>query len=179
VGKTSHSSDSVEQGSTWFDLMTGYLKWKVIGPDINNPFKPPIPLANLSRMLNQREYLCQHVTIRCMCDGYEVMMIVNPNLPRVVSNHPCISTIPIAHIIDYLQRYHLDDFIEAELEKLEAEIREQVEHRKKNMELERQAESATSKSIFGDKKGDREKEKEKQKESSNKAGSRNYRILKR
>ncbi len=175
MGKTSHSSDSLEQGSTWFDLMTGYLKWKVIGPDINNPFKPPIPLANLTRMLNQRDYLCQHVTIRCMCDGYEVMMIVNPNLPRVISNHPCISTIPIGDIIDYIQRHHLDDVIEAELDKLEAEIREHVEHRKKHIELERQAENATGKNLFADKKG----EKEKKKEPSAKAGSRNYRILKR
>ena len=161
MGKIGHSSDSVEEGSTWFDLMTGYLKWKVIGPDIHNPFKPPIPLSNLSRMLSQREYLCQHVTIRCMCDGYEVMMIVNPYLPRIVSNHPCISQIPVGDIIDYLQRHNLDDFIGAELEKLEAEIREHVEQRKKNMELERQAENSGKRSLLGEKKDDKEKDKKK------------------
>lgn len=102
-------------------------------------------------------------------------MIVNPHLPRVVSNHPCISTIPIGDIIDYIQRHNLDNLIESELEKLETEIRAHVEHRKKNMELERQAESASGKSLLSDKKGD----KDKKNEASTKSGSRQYRILKR
>ncbi len=175
MGKTSYRSDGVEEGTTWFDLMTGYLKWKVIGPDINNPFKAPIPLSNLSRMLNQRDYLCQHVTIRCMCDGYEVMMIINPNIPRIVSNHPCISTIPVGVIVDYLQRHHLDQVIESELEKLEAEIREHVEHRKQNMELDRQTATANRNGLLGERKDD----KDKKKDSNSKGGSRQYRILKR
>ncbi len=109
-------------------------------------------------------------------------MIVNPNLPRVISNHPCISTIPVGDIIDYLQRHHLDAVIEAELEKLETEIHQHVEQRKKSLELERQAENVRGKSLLGERKVDKEKEKEKEKEKkdqNSKGGARNYRILKR
>ena len=182
--KSEYDSEVIKDGGTWFDLMTGYLKWKVIGPDIHNPFKAPHSLANLTRMMTQRDYLCQHVSVRCMCDGYEVMMIVNPSLPRVISNHPCINTMPMGDIIDYLQRHHLDDFIEAELNRIQEEIREHVAERKKQVELELKSAPPETRGLLPErKKSDQESAKKqdggKKKDGPGKSGTRNYRILKR
>jgi hypothetical protein len=188
VDKSGDNLENSTGGSTWFDLMTGYLKWKVIGPDIQNPFKTPQTLANLHRMLTQRDFLCQHVSVRCMCDGYEVMMIVNPNLPRIVSNHPCINTMPLGDIIDYLQRNNLDDFIEKELERIQVEIREHIEERKKSAALDLQTRDSETRGLLtGKKEGGQDRSGAKgsentasaNKSSAGKSGNRNYRILKR
>ena len=116
---------------TWFDQMTGYLKWKILGPDINNPFKKPIPLHTLNRMASNREYLNQHIQVRCMCDGYEVMIISNPSQPRVISNHPCITGMDRGAIVDYIKRVALDEFIDQEIDRIEEEIRNHVRGRAK------------------------------------------------
>lgn len=121
---------------TWFDHMTGYLKWKVIGPDINNPFKTPIPFHVLNRMANQRDFLSQYIQIRCMCDGYEVMIIINPNQPRIVSNHPCISGMDRGEIVDYVRRSGLDEFIDDEIDRIEKEIQEHLTSRNRESDEE-------------------------------------------
>jgi hypothetical protein len=174
IGETSEA-EAAEAGSTWFDRMNGYLKWKVIGPDIHNPFKPPPALSVLSRMANNREFLCQHISVRCTCDGYEVMRISNPNIPRIESDHPCITTTPIDEIIFYLQRHHLDEFIETELNRLQSEIKNYLAERKATLELEQQAKRAESRGRLLPV----EQEKDKKKVPENKTGSRNYRIIKR
>lgn len=119
---------------TWFDQMTGYLKWKIVGPDIHNPFKTPLPIHLLNRMSNSREFLNQHIQIRCMCDGYEVMMLSNPNHPRISSNHPCISAVDQHLIVDYIQRAGLDQIFDAEIDKIQEEIREHLSTRGKEKE---------------------------------------------
>lgn len=135
---TSPSMEGTEQieesRKTWFDHMTGYLKWKILGPDINNPFKTPLPLHQITRMANQRDYLAQHIQIRCMCDGYEVMIIANPGNPRVISSHPCISTMPQDIIIDYINRTGLDEYINSEIDRIGNEIREHLKTRSKEKE---------------------------------------------
>ena len=131
------------EGSTWFDHMTGYLNWKVIGPDITNPFKTPHTLGTLNRMASQRDFLCQFVSIRCMCDGYEVMIISNPEKPRVLSNHPCISNMEVTEIVDYLHRHNLDDFIASQIDQIEQEIREHVTQRREELRDEQSKDGST------------------------------------
>jgi len=121
---------------TWFDHMTGYLKWKIIGPDIHNPYKTPLPFHTLHRMAHQRDFLNQFVQVRCMCDGYEVMIIMNPNQPRIISSHPCISQMDRGDIVDYIRRAGLDDFIDTEIDRIQAEIIEYLHMREKDMDSE-------------------------------------------
>ena len=128
---TEGNTELEESKKTWFDHMDGYLKWKILGPDINNPFKTPLALHVITRMATQREFLAQHVQVRCLCDGYEVMIITNPANPRVVSSHPCISTMSQDVIIDYINRTGLDEFISLEIDRIEAEIKNHLNNRSK------------------------------------------------
>jgi hypothetical protein len=127
-------TNTTVSAKTWFDHMTGYLKWKVLGPDINNPYKTPLPYHSLNRMTIQQDYLAQYIQIRCMCDGYEVMVIANPANPRIISNHPCISTLDHTVIVDYIHRAGLDQFIESEMDRIRNEIKEHLGKRTKDRE---------------------------------------------
>jgi len=110
------------QHSTWFDYMTGYLKWKIIGPDIHNPFNTLPPLHILRRMSQQIDFLSQYVHIRCLCDGYEVMNIQNPCSPRVVTDHPSIAKLSITEIGSYMEREGLDQHVADEMARLQEDI---------------------------------------------------------
>jgi hypothetical protein len=155
---------------TWFDHMTGYLKWKVIGPDIHNPFKTPLPIHILCRMVNQREYLSQYIQVRCLCDGYEVMIITNPNAPRVISNHPCISQMDKGEIVDYIRREGLDAVIDAEIDRIHEEITNYLKMRENEIENE---ESAAGGSTLKSKKS------KSKKQNKDENGSKNYRIVRK
>jgi hypothetical protein len=163
---------------TWFDHMTGYLKWKILGPDINNPFKSPLPLHQITRMANQRDYLAQHVQIRCLCDGYEVMIIANPGNPRIISSHPCISTMPQEVIVDYINRTGLDEFINNEIDRIGDEIRDHLKSRSKGKEeqtaiLNSKKDGKTTTAIGGS------ENKKSANESKDSSKTKAYRILKR
>jgi len=113
--------------------MDGYLKWKILGPDITNPFKTPLPFHTLHRMVNQREYLYQHIQVRCMCDGYEVMVIFNPNQPRISTDHPTLSSMKRSDIVDYIRRSNLDEHFDSEIDRIEEEIRTYLKLREKSL----------------------------------------------
>jgi hypothetical protein len=122
------------RSKTWFDHMDGYLVWKIIGPDITNPFKSPLPFPMLHRMANQREYLNQFIQIRCMCDGYEVMVISNPNAPRISTSHPTLSRMERHDVVDYIRRASLDEYFDAEIDRIQEEIRLYLRQREKTLD---------------------------------------------
>lgn len=183
------SAELRESQKTWFDHMTGYLKWKILGPDINNPFKPPVSYHLLTRMANQREYLAQHIQIRCMCDGYEVMIIANPANPRVTSSHPCISSMPHDLIFDYITRAQLDEFIEEEIDRITEEIKEHLAKRTQEraeylsqLSAKKRAKTADGLSAIGKdpaKDGNAAKESGPSKGAKDSSKSKGYRVLKR
>ena len=108
--------------SSWLDHMTGYLSWRVTGPDIHNPYKALPSTATLKRMTSDAPFLMQHICIRCSCDGHEVMVIVNPDAPRIQSNHPSVASLSNRDVIGYLHRNNLDQTIADEIEKIRLEI---------------------------------------------------------
>ena len=156
---------------TWFDHMTGYLKWKILGPDITDPFKTPLPFHTLHRMAKQREYLNQFIQVRCMCDGYEVMVISNPNAPRITTSHPTLSTMKRSEIVDYIRRTHLDEQFDSEIDRIQEEILNYLRLREKTLDKD---ETSFLKSKQG---GDKEAAASKRKDDS--ANRMAYRIVKR
>lgn len=119
---------------TWFDHMTGYLRWKVIGPDIFNPYKVLPPLHVLKRMTNDLDFLGQFINVRCLCDGFEVMNIQNPCLPRVWTDHPVILRLDMHIIGNYMRRTGIDEFIHSEMVRIQEEVTTLVTQAGSNLE---------------------------------------------
>lgn len=111
-----------DDGKTWLDHMTGYLTWKVSGPDINNPYKQPPTVPFLRRMLVDEGFLMSHVTVRCTCDGHEVMLLTNPTCPRIQSDHPSVSSLSTNKIMEYMLKNKIDELIFTEVDKLRVEV---------------------------------------------------------
>jgi len=127
----SKSEAPIQPTSTWFDQMTGYLDWEVVGPNLHDPFKVRMPVYLLRRMADDREFLCEYVHVRCLCDGYEVMVIENPSKPHFNSDHPCISKTAAKDIVGYLQKNAVDVYIWQQIEKIQEEIKQHVGIREK------------------------------------------------
>ena len=163
----SHSMTNLEQKSTdgdeepkrkltWFDSMEGYLEWRVFGPDIYNPYRAPYPIVQLKKMAYEPGFLGQFIRIRCMCDGYEVMIISNPFQPVVKSEHPCVRAVVPAEIFTYMEEAGVSNYVRTEMERIQAEILKYVSERVANGEAEKsEVSNDVVKKIMDKKKGEK------------------------
>ena len=127
--ESSISPDKSGTTSTWFDKMGESLIWKVIPPDILNPFKDPLPDTLLHEWINSPAALRRATCIKVLCDGYEVLFIKNLVTPMFCSEHPCITKTPFNDIVGYMQRGGVEALIEQELNRTREEIRAEIERR--------------------------------------------------
>lgn len=136
VDNKSKSDAPGQPSSTWFDQMAGYLDWEIIGPNLHDPFKVKMPVHLLRRMVDDRAFLCEYINVRCLCDGYEVMIIQNPSKPDFVSEHPCISKTSAKDIVAYLQKNAIDVYVSQQIDKIQEDIRQHLGVREKEFEEE-------------------------------------------
>lgn len=136
-----------DEESTWIDKMHGYLKWKVRGPDIHNPYAPHISNIQLNRLVNDPKYLRESIELRCTCDGYEVLVLTNLESPRIRCDHPCLNVLTTRQIVDAIGRHELDDFLQEELTKIKTELNHEIERRKKEKKEPRESSGKTLKEL--------------------------------
>ncbi len=120
--------------SNWFDKMGDVIEWKVVTPDLDSPFQMPLTervLQDLSTNEKARRKACD---LRCLCDGYEVMLIKNLNSPQFSTSHPCISSMPKNAVLAQLKLAHVEAAIASELEKLRVGALQELDRRAKEAE---------------------------------------------
>jgi hypothetical protein len=121
-----------EEEETWLDKMQGYLKWKVNGPQLNNPYAPRISDTQLKRMIGNPNYLRENLELRCTCDGYEVLLLKNLEKPRVRCDHPCLNVLSRRQIVEAIGRHGIQEFLDTQIAKVHKELVEEIERRKKD-----------------------------------------------
>ena len=87
-------------------------------------------------MVSQRDFLCQYIHVRCICDGFEVMVMYNPHNPRIQSDHPCISQIPDKTVIEYIRDKEIDKMIWAEVDRIHEEVKAHLAIREQTAKVE-------------------------------------------
>lgn len=113
----------------WFELMEGYVVWKVVGPEITNPFASPIPDNVLVQLASRSEKLMGAMTLRCLCDGHEVLQIKNLAKPIFITEHPSISAMPKDDVLRHLTVCGVEDIVRKELARIQGEIKNELERR--------------------------------------------------
>lgn len=135
----------------WFEKMDGFLNWKVIGPDIHNPFGPAISDRVLLELAHKRDVLRKQFNLRCMCDGHEVLMIKNIEAPQINTDHPCISELSRAEIFDYLDEHGVTDQINKEMDRVQQEIKDELKRRELELQAQKDLRERTRKTLTKDK----------------------------
>ncbi|RIL11798.1 MAG: hypothetical protein DCC75_01640 [Proteobacteria bacterium] len=107
----------------WLEKMGSCLSWKVIGPDIHNPYAPVLPERMLFELAYRTERLKKILTVRCMCEGYEVMQIKNLQSPMIITDHPCVNAMTYAEIYEFLEEYGVNKKVEEEITRIQEEIK--------------------------------------------------------
>ena len=113
----------------WFEQMDGFLSWKLIPPNITDPFSPPIPDHVLSELANNPQALRRLCSVKCQCDGYEIMSIKNLASPTVRTDHPCITTMPQREILEYMNRSGITQRIAEEIDNVRTQIEGELKRR--------------------------------------------------
>ncbi|MBN8550072.1 MAG: hypothetical protein J0M12_12210 [Deltaproteobacteria bacterium] len=117
----------------WFQLMDGYLIWKVVPPDYNNPFKPPVSEQVLHELVSRRSALRRVCKLKCLCEGFEMMTFDNLDDPGFFTDHPCISAMGTHGVLTYVFGSEVNVEIEEQLDKIEREMRELLAFREQNL----------------------------------------------
>lgn len=116
-------------GDHWLFKMDGYLDWRVIGPQINNPYEIAFPDRVLDAMVKYREVVRSHLKVRCLCDGHEVLRIDNLVMPILFTDHPCLVGTPKRIVLGFLAFYGIEDEIERTIDRIQEEVREELHKR--------------------------------------------------
>lgn len=113
----------------WFHHMEGYLQWKVVAPDYNNPFKQSVPDHILLDLIKHRAALRRVCGLRLLCEGFELMSFDNLEAPTIATDHPCILALGVNKILDYINTSDAQKFIEEQLERIALSISELLSER--------------------------------------------------
>ena len=65
-------------------------------------------------------------SLRCMCDGYEVLMMRDLVDPIICSDHPCITMMSYSDILEYIELSGVSQKVVEDLEKAQNFIREEL-----------------------------------------------------
>ena len=120
---------SAQKRANWFEQMDGFLSWKLVPPNITDPFSPPIPDHVLQELARNARALRRLCTVRCLCDGYEIMSIKNLSAPIIRTDHPCITSMPRRDILGFLKRSGISQRIDEEIRNVRAQIEEELQRR--------------------------------------------------
>lgn len=122
-------SDHDPSEFNWLDKMKGYLIWTVRGPDLHNPFLPPISDQALINMLENPAVLNEHIELKCSCDGHEVFVLKNLTKPNIRAEHPCVKALRTADIITAINRLGVLEDLAGELQKIQRAVLQEVRNR--------------------------------------------------
>ncbi len=122
MGLSRRQADRAFFDRCWFEKMDGYIQWKVVPPDYNNPFKPPVADHILRELTQRRRSLRRVCKLKCLCDGFEIMSFDNLDAPSMFTEHPCISKMGISKVLDYVGGSNVHLLIEAQLERIELDM---------------------------------------------------------
>lgn len=113
----------------WLYKMDGYLDWRVVGPQINNPYEIAFPDRVLDAMVKYRDVVRSHIKVRCLCDGHEVLRIDNLAMPILYTDHPCLVGTQRRVVIGFLTFFGIEDEIERTIDRVQEEVREELNKR--------------------------------------------------
>lgn len=116
---------------TWFEKMEGYLNWKIITPDLSNPFRPYMSDKALSDLSESEDRIRKLFDIKCFCDGYEIFTLKNYLAPRCVTEHPSLTKVTVDEVMALLEVQGVTQKVEEELEKVKIGISEELQRRQK------------------------------------------------
>lgn len=122
-----NSTDDRTISKRWLEQMSSCLTWKVVGPDISNPFQPPFALEALQLLVERREKLNEKIEIRCLADGFEVLAVKNYHRLDIQTDHPCLTKLSRSDLDSYLKESGVAGVINAHVDKIEEQLRQEVE----------------------------------------------------
>ncbi len=111
-------------GRTWLELMEGSLNWKIIGPDVKNPYGPILSYRNLLDLANRPEAVRRQLSLKCLVDGYEILMVINLVNPILSTDHPCLTKMSREELFEYIEDYGIEDRIQAEIKRIQDDVRQ-------------------------------------------------------
>ena len=118
------------QETNWFERMHALLNWKIVFPEANNPFKPPMTDKVLQELATQAEVLKKHTTVKFMLDGEEIASISDLTTITLKTDHPMLKKMPKAEVRKYLDSSGLREAFDKEIATAQAGYTDELARRK-------------------------------------------------
>lgn len=115
---------------TWLDRMHTYLKWKIVAPEPNNPFKPPMSDKVLAELATQKPVLAKYVQLKCSMDGEEILKINNLATLSLETTHPELSKLSKVDLKRYLEFNKIMEIADQEMTQVQELYKSELARRK-------------------------------------------------
>ncbi len=121
-----------DQDYNWLDKMQSFLTWSIKGPEFDNPYASPISDKLLVAMIENFEVLQEHITVRCTCDGAQILTIKNIAKPIVKTDHPCVNDLSATEILMAAERLGVPKIIVEQASRIREVLLRELRERQKN-----------------------------------------------
>jgi hypothetical protein len=119
------------QDYNWLDKMQSFLTWSIKGPEFDNPYASPISDKLLVAMIENFEILQEHITVRCTCDGAQILTIRNLAKPIVKTDHPCVNSLTQLEILMAAERLGVPKIIVDQASRIREVLLRELRERQK------------------------------------------------
>jgi hypothetical protein len=158
----------------WFSKMDGYVDWRVVAPQIHNPYQKPLSDQMLSSMVRNRETVKKMMKLRCLADGHEILIVESLGALRFSTSHPCLSGVSKREIRACLEQFGINKEIETEIDKVQSAARDELTRR----QLMKISTSSSEKTV-GQIRAEKEAEKKEKKEKLESGPGTGVRVIRR
>lgn len=112
---TTENQGTEEQN--WLMRMHSFLQWKLVCPELNNPYERKFSEKAIKELSEDLEVLKRYSKIRGLMDGEEIICISDLTKFEISTEHPSLSKLHRNEVKGYLETSGV-------LKDLEAELRE-------------------------------------------------------
>ena len=110
--------------------MHSFLQWKVLAPDVSNPFERKFSDKALQELANDKEVLMKYLELKGLMDGDEVFHLVGIKaIKEVKTDNPYIRSMTKAEIKQYLQDYGIMEVVNQQMDDIQRTYQEELQRR--------------------------------------------------
>jgi len=114
----------------WLDKMHSTIVWRLIGPNIKNPFDSNVTETKLEDYSTDRSTLMEVCEVQAYMDETVILKVLDLTDLTIETVHPNLVNLDRDSLSRYLKESGVWDFIEDEFKKLQEECRVEFEARK-------------------------------------------------
>lgn len=120
----------MSQQRQWLNRVNPSITWRLVGPNLKNPFDSTVNESALEGFLSDNSLLMESCTVQAHMDDTEILRITDLTDLKFQTVHPNILDIEREELRLYLEEFGVWEFVNEEFKKLLAQVQDELDNRR-------------------------------------------------